>query len=407
MTTKSDLWNQLKYVVKFLDSLTTNNASNVKTQIASIQSQYSGDHIAETDSALGALRASIASILTNGTPLNDIIIELAKIGYYSQNDNVLNCLMDIAKGMVGASETVKNRAYTIGVPTPYASNVGSGKLYHNAKDKYGYTIESGFQSAGTLRFDVISDKYSGGESTYAYTSGLPYVDSLDYGSGTPSKVNIPTLTNTNSILSNSNFGRYSSAMSATAIADWTIATPANATFNTTSLFKSNVVSLQFTGNNSITQASVSNFNKSAPVLLIARIMRKSSADGSITLSLGSKSETTAVSTLTNDVWENVLFGVNNVNGWYDSFKLSTIPCSLAYSSWSTGSIIIGEIIAVYGTYFDNQYYFLVSGNTDFVKGDYFTQVNSVSNTGRIQTLLAKYYNFYLPHTSGTPTYADL
>ena len=51
MTTKSDLWNQLQYVVKFLDSLTTNNASNVKTQIASIQSQYSGDHIAETDSA--------------------------------------------------------------------------------------------------------------------------------------------------------------------------------------------------------------------------------------------------------------------------------------------------------------------------------------------------------------------
>lgn len=407
MSTKSDLWNQLRYIVKFLDSLTTNNAGNIKTQISTIQSQYSGDHISKTDSALLLLRSQMADILTNGTPLNELIIELAKIGYYSQNNNISGCLMDIAKGMVLAGETIKNRAYTIGVPTAYVSNVGTGNLYYNSKDKYGYTIESGFQSAGTLRFDVLGDKSSGGETTSIYTNGLPYVDSLDYGSGTPSMTYLSTLTNTNSILSNSNFGRYSSTMSATAISDWTIATPANASFNTTTLFRTNTVSLNFTGSNAITQNNITNFNKSMPLLIIARVMRKSSADGTVTIALGSKSETINVSTLTNDVWKDVIFGLNNVNGWYDSFKLSTIPCSFTYSGWSTGSIIIGEIIGVYGVYHDNQFYYLVSGNTDFIKGDYFTQENSVANTGRIQTLLAKYYNFYFPHTSGTPTYADL
>jgi hypothetical protein len=49
---------------------------------------------------------------------------------------------------------------------------------------------------------------------------------------------------------------------------------------------------------------------------------------------------------------------------------------------------------------------VTAGPIDFLKGDNWDWTDTVANTGRIQTTIARLYRKYLPYTAGTPTYAD-
>lgn len=117
-----------------------------------------------------------------------------------------------------------------------------------------------------------------------------------------------------------------------------------------------------------------------------------------------------MSSVADTTWLDVVIGTSGSDGWYDNFKEdssnSGVRVQISLASRTTGSLGLGEIILAQPNIYDGKYYLLTAGRTDFLRGDYFTITDSVANTGRIQTTLARLFNFQFPHTSGAPTYAD-
>jgi hypothetical protein len=171
------------------------------------------------------------------------------------------------------------------------------------------------------------------------------------------------------------------------------------------------ISLQFTDSTYVQQDLGSTFlDLTKPVILIVRYKRLSSCDGTLTITLGT--QTNAVTFSAESGWNDICIGVGaDEEGWYDVFKEDNsgagFKVKIALSSRTTGTLLIDEVVLIQPTLFSGLYYVVTAGATDYLKEDYFTFTDSSSDTGRNQFWLARLYGKHLPHTSGTPTYADV
>lgn len=425
---KAVLWGQLTKLIKIIDELykasATTSSTNFLTLLDSLQKDYEGNHINQTDAKLVSIRATLSNLFRDQGVFQALILELAKNGYNSLSTSISSALDDIAKGMDGASETVKNRAWTYGAMTAGGSNVGTGVVYRSTYDKYGDVIEAGAANAGIVKVEIVADKnlgkQSGNETANVYGSGLMPVDNLDLGTA-PSSVGSLTATRaTGGILSNPDFVSFTGTGGVDIAWDsWTLADATKATNNSTIYYRKQSdgtagVSAEFTDNNSLTQyfADIAgNIDVTKPCFLIVRYRRKTSCDGSLTVRLGSKTVAIAdLTTKTDATWYDLTLGIDSSDGFYDNFKEDSggngCRVAITLASRTTGNLLIGEIILAQPTLFDGKWYLLTAGQTDFLKSDYWTFTDTVSNTGRVQYWLSRLMGKYLPHTSGTPTYAD-
>lgn len=425
---KAELWTQLTKAIKIADEnfkYAGQSATNFLSLVDSLQQAFEGDHIGNTNSALASLRSQFNSICANTDLLNSLILELAKVGYNSTATVAATALDDISKGMKLATETISSRAWTYGSVANDALNVGTGTVYRLTTDKNGNAIEVGAFPGGVTKIEVITDKNtgatSGAESAKIYGYGRTPTDSINLGSAPSSEVTISAKKASDGILANGNFASYDDSGTNVVVTSWTFGTATKAThvnIDTVYYFR-NIdpatagKSVKLLLDNTMTQYLLnasSRINPDLPVFLIVRYRRDSNCDGVLTITLGSKSENVTLSTVLNATWLDLVLGVADSDGWYDNYKSDTsnlgVKIEIALSSRTTGTLDIGEVILAQPTYYDGKYYLLTAGATDFLKGDNFTFTDSVANTGRIQTTLARLYRKHLPHTSGTPTYAD-
>lgn len=421
---KAELWDQLAKAIKILDETykyAGQNATNFIGLVDTLQQAFEGDHIGGTNTAFASLRSQLSSICGSADGLNALLIELAKIGYSSLATNASAALDDIAKGMIAASETVKNRAWTYGAMTAGGSNVGTGVLYRLTADKNNQTIETGAFHGGIVKAEITTDKntgtISGSEQCKIYGSGLVPVDNIYLGTAPSGEMSIYAKRAVDGILSNGNFASYADDGTDVTFSSWTATATTKATYLTTDTsnyyrkIDSSIagVTAKFLDNNSLTQY-VSNINPSLPCFLIVRYYRYSSCDGTLTIRLGSKTSAITLSSQADTTWLDAVIGTSGSDGWYDNFKEDSggygARVAITLASRTAGSLGLGEVLLIQPTLYDGKYYLLTAGRTDFLKSDYWTFTDSVSNTGRIQTTLCRLYKKYLPHTSGTPTYAD-
>lgn len=425
---KAELWTQLTKAIKIADEnfkYAGQSATNFLSLVDSLRQAFEGDHIGNTNSALASLRSQFNSICANTDLLNSLILELAKVGYNSTATVAATALDDISKGMKLATETISSRAWTYGSVANDALNVGTGTVYRLTTDKNGNAIEVGAFPGGVTKIEVITDKNtgatSGAESAKIYGYGRTPTDSINLGNAPSSEVTISAKKASDGILANGNFASYDDSGTNVVVTSWTFGTATKAThvnIDTVNYFR-NIdpatagKSVKLLLDNTMTQYLLnasSRINPDLPVFLIVRYRRDSNCDGVLTITLGSKSENVTLSTVLNATWLDLVLGVADSDGWYDNYKSDTsnlgVKIEIALSSRTTGTLDIGEVILAQPTYYDGKYYLLTAGATDFLKGDNFTFTDSVSNTGRIQTTLARLYRKHLPHTSGTPTYAD-
>lgn len=426
--TKSELWGQLTKAIKIVDETfkyAGQNATNFLGLLDSLQQVYEGNHIGSTNAAFTSLRSQLNSICGNTDCLNNIILELAKIGYSSTASVSSTALDDIAKGMNAASETITNRAWTYGSVANDALNVGTGTVYRLTTDKYNKTIETGAFSGGVTKIEILTDKNtgatSGAESAKIYGSGQTPTDNIDLGNAPSSEITITAKKASDGILANGNFSSYDDSGTDVSVTSWTFGTATKATHVNidTAVYFRNIdptttgVSVKLLLDNTMVQYLLSasgRINPDLPIFLIVRYYRNSNCDGVLTITLGSKSTNVTLTTKTNATWYDLVLGATGSDGWYDNYKSDPtglgVKVEIALSSRTTGSLCVGEVILAQPAYYDGKYYLLTAGRTDFLKGDNFTFTDSVSNTGRVQTTLARLYRKHLPHTSGTPTYAD-
>ena len=402
---KAELWTQLSKAIKIADEnfkYAGQNSTNFLSLVDSLQQAYEGDHIGNTNAALASLRSQFNSICANTDLLNSIILELAKVGYNSIATVAATALDDISKGMKLATETISSRAWTYGAVANDALNVGTGTVYRLTTDK----------NTGAT---------SGAESAKIYGYGRTPTDSINLGSAPSGETTISAKKASDGILANGNFSSYDDSGTDVSVTSWTFGTATKATHVNidTAIYFRNIdpsttgKSVNLLLDNTMTQYLLnasSRINPDLPVFFIVRYYRKSNCDGTLTITLGSKSTNVTLTTVLNATWLDLVLGVSNSDGWYDNYKSDTnklgVKIEIALSSRTTGTLNIGEVILAQPTYYDGKYYLLTAGATDFLKGDNFTFTDSVSNTGRIQTTLARLYRKHLPHTSGTPTYAD-
>lgn len=425
MASKAELWSQLSYVVKILDEIFkfgVANTPNFLTMQDTLTQALEGSHVPNTTASVNQLRSTLSGMAGSPSALNSIILELAKVGYNSRATGVNAALEDIWTGMVAASETVKSRAWTYGAATPYASNVGTGILYRLTKEDNDNIIEVGAYSGGVVKLLINKDKNngatSGTESGIIFGVGQMSVDSLEVGTAPNGSTAFSAIRPQDGKLTNPSFTTYSGTGATLAFTGWTLTDATKAAVNLTTYFREEPssaasVALEFTDNNSIVQYLDDSASKitdsSIPVFLIVRYRRLTSCDGTLTIGLGSQTEAVTLSTVADDTWLDLAIALDKKT-YYENFKENPtgkgagIKATLA--SRTTGTLLLDDIILASPRQFDGKWYLVTSGQTDFMAGDYFTCTDSVTNTGRIQTTLARLLNFSLPHTDGTPTYAD-
>ena len=426
MATKAELFDQLAKAVKIIDQTYlygASNSPNLATMIDTLQQAYEGNHIGDTEAKVKSFRSSVNSLISNSASLlNAIILELARVGYNSLSTSVLTALDDIATGMHAATETVKNRAFTFdSTVAAGGSNVGNGTLYRVTKDRNSYDLEGGQFVQGKIRARVIEDRNTRGtagrERAQLYGVGNVKVDELDLGTSPSGSVDIYATKSADSLVgANLSFDTATGSTTAT-FDNWTLAagTASDFAVYTADYFRKSPglttgQCCQFKRNNTITQTiASSSINPDLPVMLIVRANRLSSCDGTMTIQLGTK--TKAVTLSAQSGWFDTYIGIDaDDDGWYDNFKEdnsgSGFRIAVDLASRTTGTLLIDEIIVAQPTLYNGLYYLLTAGQTDYLKEDFFDYDDTVSNTGRIQTWLARLYGKYLPHTSGSPTYAD-
>ena len=426
MATKSELWTQLANAIKILDETLkfgNANATNFLSLVDTLTQMLEGNHASATLQALLSFRSSLSSLVVSQNIITALILELAKVGYNSRATSANQALLDIWDGMVAASETVKNRAWTYGAVTAGGSNVGNGTCYRLTKEENNGDIETGAYSAGVVKVEITNDKNTGAtegnEAVLIAGQGQTSLDALESGTAPTGSVTTSAKRPQDGILSNPSFSTSSGTGATLAFDNWTLTDATKALANTSIYYRDDPSatanqSLELTDNNAVVQYldnAASKIDQSKPVFLIVRYRRKSSCDGALTVRLGSKTASVAdLTSKTDATWFDLAIASTS-DCYYDNFKENPSPYSglrieIALASRTNGSLIVDDIVLAQPVLFDGKWYLVVAGSVDFLKSDYFTFTDSVSNTGRIQTTLARLFGVTLPHTSGTPTYAD-
>jgi uncharacterized protein YdeI (BOF family) len=412
--TKASLWTSLSNAIKILDGIFTYGATFF-TNYRAYQALAGGNNAPAVETALNTVRGALNTQMNQQTVLTPIITELARVGYNSSSTSAKTALADMRQSMIDQSETIKNRAMTFGAVVPNVGNVGDGTLFRVTKDKDALTVEGGQYPSGNIKVEIALDSYIGrqleGKETVTIKGvGIVGVDSLEVGTCPAGVGNLTTIRNADSLLSNAIFS-YTDSGTAITLTDWDIVDDTKTTAISIGVdtLRTSSNSVFLNKSNAISQAisDTATSNTSLPFIAIAQVRKQTAgSDGTVTLTLGSKTATQAVSGLSTTALTNVVIGATNENGWYQNWKTTTPLFKVELSSWSTGGIEIVNVVLAQPTLFDGLYYMLISSLEPFVSGDSFTCTDSTANTGRIQATLTRIYGEYLPHTSGAPTYAD-
>jgi len=429
--TKAELWDQLSKAIKIIDQTFLFGASNSPNYLGledAVIQAAEGSHYGSVLQSLAAYRSGINALIDSGINIiQPIIFELARIGYNSTETNLLLAMRDIREGMVAATETIKARDWTFGSVSAGGGNTGNGTVYRLTKDQDNHNLENGSPVGGVVKFKTTTDKNNGetagNERFRLYGSGQLPVDGLELGTimGTVNE-DVRATRSPDGLLVNGSFDDLNSTLT-TDETGWTLSAAASFAKVTeaagTNVFRNSPglntgSSLRFTASANITQfisEEAINIDPSFPVFLIVRYRRESAVTGTLTIRLGSQTETVTLGSVADETWLDATLGTGTATkGWYKNFREDSatkgVRVDIAISSLAVGTLLVDEVILAQPIFFDGRYYLVTAGTADFLRDDSFTFSDTVANTGRNQYILSRTTGVYLPSTTGAPTYAD-
>jgi len=336
---------------------------------------------------------------------------------------------DIYEHFVDQSYEVLKRDMTYGAVASGGSNTGDGFLYECTTNKYGFVYDLGipFDASGTATFyrEVIQDAAQTGTEgksrIRAYASGAPPFDSLvDVRSGANAS-DYFTIDYRDSILQNANFkltgtsptltnwwasgADYTGIVQSTSASYW-----AEVGSKTATAQSGRYYNMSLTHNAAPVYQNIStSFRDDVPYVILLVIKASTTANiGKLYYKLGSK---TWSHTPTTTDFE-IVTPTRDKYIWYRNFAASPLTFEIYRSGGSAGTILISAVVVCPFPFYNNlkgAHEFVLRGNTDFIKGDYFTSTNTIgANPGTTQTYLAK-SNFSLPSAASasaeTPDYS--
>lgn len=325
---------------------------------------------------------------------------------------------------------VTSRGIAFGTITAGGSNVGNGVVQRQTVDERGQEIEA--VTLEDKRLECVGDARVGLAGTSPATNreaflldgeplnryGLDVTGSGIDGAGLSVADVSSDNVLANALMASATFATAPSAGSPqapTAVTSWTFGTLAKITCSVddlprllpvtgTTAYKIVFGTSGGTADNSVTQAATAwtaRLPDNAPVHAEVWLRRRSSANGTGTLTLGSQTATVDVTTLTNDVWTRLRLsdGTSSKN-WPAVWNQNAATFAFALSSNSTGTLEVAFPMLCGMSQIDGTWWRVLPGTTPFVVGDEFTVTDALDSTdARVQQLVARLFNAYLPHTA--------
>jgi hypothetical protein len=426
LPSESDLRTVIGKVIKIFDEIEDfgiSNTPNFVTMQLDVLDETPNDSTPGTQTALAQLRGALVGTVSPSSVnacLNALWVTYGRVKLYPDL-NVAAVLTRLYEtfATTGTPVTVQSRNFTFG--SFALTGTGTGTATRLTKDAYNYNIEAQFV-AQAMTIVCTNDANSGGTlnaETFEYRGSAAGIDRFDI---TGSGITIPGITAL-SAESQTQFvtnGGFEGGTTTSDLPGWTIGTPASAALVTSDVYKSKLStgqtsqSLRFTANNTATQTWNSRggiqWNPAVPMFVQIAFKRESSCDGNLTIAVGGKSATVALSAQSG--WTTLKFPLD-----YDSWlrRWDTNPMTggivVTLDSRTTGTLLIDDLIIAPYTNIEGTWVAIASGATPFLRGDSFAATDTGGTSGIIQTWLARSTNagqggFYFPSTTGSPVWAD-
>lgn len=424
--TESEIQTQINHVVWLLhqsDLFLRSNTENVGGIYDDIIAAAEGDFVSFTVAGVDAFRAKasdLVSVRTARDALDGLFREYGKLKNFPER-NVLNILDRLAVEFAEGSSRVTTRGIAFGSPSAGGGNTGNGTLNRLTVDGYAYELEAVTVEAKALK--CIADRFSGAQVHQERFEIRGDDVPRDFVAGVVGRDRIGQLTcissdDSQALVRNPSFSQYSgTAASPTAITGWTVTTDiANFAIVTSDTYRDarhegdNAASVRFETNDTLTQKfSTLNpaFDPTVPYYCQIAFKRESSADGTLTLTVGGNSANVTLSAQSG--WTILRLALDE-NLWFRQFNASDMEISIALASNTTGDVLVDDLVFAPMQRFDGSWWAPVGGATPFLLEDTFTVTDSFDTSDSIlQKWLWRIYGRYLPHdtaASGNVTWSE-
>ena len=421
--TEAELRTQLQNAVALLDNHLANQTvrTNQDTMVQAVESDFASDYVGGAQDFNDAVSASLSVDRSLTAALNGYAHFVNKS--FSGIQGAIDVLYDY---FAANSITIKERNFTFGTATAGGGNNGGGTLRALNFDHYAQEIEN--QYAETKLFTCTTDAETGADKhqeVFRVTAASAAANNELNRAGSGTDTTLNARSSVDSILSNPSFSEYSIAgtvatsapytlVAGDTLTDWTTAdvTLMELTIDTADIYRDAAgddepTAIRFNGNNSITQTFDSagvDFTRLVPIDFVVPMKRESTADGTVTVTWGSKSQAYTVSGFSDGVYSE-LFPDQDTDLWPRNFVNENATFKVAWSGRATGELVFDEITLVLRDQIDGSWYAIHGDGTKFILEDTFTVANSIPSDSKIQKWLWRRYNRYLPSTAA-PTIAD-
>jgi hypothetical protein len=377
------------------------------------------DYAGEVGAAAQAVRSAIASGASVGAVrrmVDPLLRSYARVLDIPETDPA--AIMDrIYQHFVDNTYTVTSRVFTFGSVSAGGANVGTGTILRNTKDRNNFDLEAVAPDAWKAK--CIADEHSNNarkhEELFEIRGGDASFDGLEQlGSGVIARVNALSGRDSQQLLNNPSFDRYSgTAAVPTEVTGWTVTTSiGNFAIDQANYYRGfdgdggTPGALKISANDTMTQAlSVrrAQFDPTRPyVCQIAYNRQVGTGDGTLTLTLGAKSVAVVLAAQTG--W-NILKIALDDDCWHQEFNETSMDFKVALSSRTTGYVLVDDIILAPMSNVGGTFLAVVGGATPFLRDDTFTWTDTATDS-ILQRWFSRLYGRYLPHTAGAPTWAE-
>ena len=441
--TEAEIRLQIGYAVLGLEEL-RELAEADATNLIGVESQLvdslKGDYSPEALGGWSAFRAVVSQALSQTTVRSVLDAHFLNYGKLiaSPESDSLSIFRDLYDYYVTNSLTVEERDFTFGSPSAGGSNVGDGTMYRLNIDENGFDID--VQTADAKTLTCIADEHSGAQEhaeTFEITGAERNRDylSLAGGTGEPGsrpvgQINALTGRDSQAFIQNPSFHDTSltfttgvaTPASATDVRNWTpddytkLRLDRN-TYYRDSMGEANPTSLRFVGSayvqqnlsvrgGTVSQTGIGGFGQELePIYIqIAYNRQTGSGDGTLTLTFGSQTASVVLAAQTG--W-NVLQIAVGAKNWMKTWNQEDPLVKVALSGWSTGYVLVDDVIVAPFSNFDGGWYAILGGATPFLRDDSFSFTDSVAETGLVQKWFVRGGYGYLPSAAeGAASWGD-
>jgi hypothetical protein len=380
------------------------------TLIQSLETNFMG----EWGAAIAATRSNLVNVL-NSFQSGSVagFLEYGKFIAATEAD-VPTILRRLYQYYIDNTLSVKSRTFSFATP-PSVTGTGTGVINRLNKDENNYDIEA--QTPDTKYLECVNDEHSGAdehEEVFEIRGSAPEPDPLKVvGSGKLAQIRAYSARDSFQYIDNPSFSQYSGTTTVpTAITNWTVGTSiGNFQIDTTNYYRDFVgdttpASVRFSTNDSLTQnfnVRSAQFDAFRPIYLQCAFNRQvGSGDGTLTLTLGSK--TTSVVLAAQTGW-NILRMTIGQDNWHSRWNQENPGVAITLASRTTGYTLVDDVVIAPYDNFDGSWYKIVGSATPFLRKDKANWTDSATEGAIIQRFLWMFWNTYLP-TSGSPTWSE-